>query len=81
MKKGDVDLDGDVDLTDLAAIQTHFRTSVASRGLGDLDEDGFVDFTDFLEWKANYPTSGAGRSPMVRCPNHLRSYCFYLPVC
>jgi hypothetical protein len=60
VQKGDVDLDSDVDLNDLAAIQAHFRTSVADRSLGDLDEDGFVDFTDFLEWKAYFPYLGAG---------------------
>ena len=65
LQKGDVDSDGDVDLTDLTTIQSHFRTSVASRSLGDLDDDGFVDFTDYLEWKAYYPFPGAGGGASV----------------
>lgn len=60
LQKGDVNLDGDVDLNDLTAIQSHFRTSVTSRSFGDLDEDGFVDFTDYLEWKAYFPFPGTG---------------------
>jgi hypothetical protein len=44
---GDVDGDGDADLTDLATLLTNFGTpSNATREMGDLDGDGDVDLTD-----------------------------------
>ena len=51
---GDVDCNGNINLTDFAAIRDHFRLSVGSRADGDLSGDGLVDFTDFREWKSNY---------------------------
>ncbi|MEX2307501.1 MAG: hypothetical protein WD738_07915 [Pirellulales bacterium] len=58
--RGDVNLNGDVDLNDLTTIRDNFRLPAATRSLGDLNEDDFVDMKDFLEWKGNYPFPGAG---------------------
>jgi len=52
---GDVDGDGDVDLTDLATLLTNFGTpSGATRGMGDLDGDGDVDLTDLATLLSNF---------------------------
>ena len=56
---GDVNCDGNVNLTDFAAIRDHFRLTVTSRLMGDLSGDGVVNFTDFREWKSNYSGPGA----------------------
>jgi hypothetical protein len=62
---GDADCNGNVNLTDFAAIRDHFRQTVANRAEGDLNGDGKVDFTDFREWKSNYagPFAGFGSIP------------------
>jgi hypothetical protein len=57
---GDVDCNGNVNLTDFAAIRDNFRLSVGGRGDGDLSGDGIVDFSDFREWKSNYTGPFAG---------------------
>jgi hypothetical protein len=66
--RGDVNLDGDVDLDDSAVIRTNFRTAVPNRGMGDLTEDNFVDFQDYLEWKGNFPFPGAGAGASAGVP-------------
>ncbi|RMF83152.1 MAG: right-handed parallel beta-helix repeat-containing protein, partial [Planctomycetota bacterium] len=43
---GDVDGDGDVDLTDLAILLANFDATGATREMGDLDGDGVVNLTD-----------------------------------
>lgn len=44
---GDLDNDGDVDITDLATLLSHFGTSSgATPAQGDLDDDGDVDISD-----------------------------------
>jgi hypothetical protein len=55
---GDLDLDGDVDLTDLAQLLAHYgMTEGASYEDGDLDGDGDVDLTDLAGLLANYGRS------------------------
>lgn len=52
---GDVDGDGDVDLTDLAFLLTNFGLqSGATRGQGDLDGDGDVDLVDLATLLTNF---------------------------
>ena len=43
---GDLDGDGDIDLTDLSTLLAHFGTGGAAPADGDLDGDGDVDLTD-----------------------------------
>ncbi len=52
---GDVDNDGDVDMTDFTAIRNNFQKAAPTRAQGDLTGDGFVDFRDFRQWKNNHP--------------------------
>ncbi len=55
---GDLDGDGDVDLTDLATLLANYGTpSGAEYEDGDLDGDGDVDLTDLAMLLANYGTS------------------------
>jgi hypothetical protein len=54
-QRGDVDNDGDVDLTDFGFIRDNFQQSAASRGEGDLNGDGSVDWVDYRQWKDNHP--------------------------
>ena len=52
---GDLDLDGDVDLADLAQLLAHYRLpSGATYEQGDLDGDGDVDLSDLAMLLANY---------------------------
>jgi Domain of unknown function (DUF4394) len=52
---GDVDSDGDVDLTDLSTLLTNFGTpSGAMRDDGDLDGDGDVDLSDLSQLLSNF---------------------------
>jgi hypothetical protein len=67
-REGDVDGDGDVDMTDFNAIRDNFQMSVTNRNRGDLDEDGFVDFTDFRQWKNNFPFPPAGSAASAAVP-------------
>lgn len=43
---GDVNLDGQIDITDLGALATNWQTGSAYWYLGDFNFDGFVDITD-----------------------------------
>ncbi len=55
---GDLDYDGDVDLTDLAQLLAHYgTTSGATYEDGDIDEDGDVDLTDLAALLAMYGTT------------------------
>ena len=52
---GDLDADGDVDLTDLATLLANFGTPTgAAREDGDLDGDQDVDLDDLATLLANY---------------------------
>lgn len=64
---GDVDDDGDIDLTDVAVINNAFFQEVGSRAEGDLNSDGVVDWADFAQWKENY--TGGGGSATVPEPS------------
>ena len=55
---GDLDGDGDVDLSDLAQLLAHYgTTSGAQYEDGDLDGDGDVDLSDLAALLANYGTA------------------------
>jgi hypothetical protein len=57
LTSGDLDLDGDVDLADLAQLLSHYGTTGgASYPLGDLDGDGDVDLADLAALLSNYGT-------------------------
>jgi hypothetical protein len=57
---GDLDGDGDVDLTDLAQLLAHYgMTEGATYEDGDLDGDGDVDLTDLAALLSVYGTSRA----------------------
>ena len=52
---GDVDFDGDVDLSDLSQLLAHYgMTSDATYEDGDIDGDGDVDISDLAELLAHY---------------------------
>lgn len=54
---GDVDSDGDVDLTDLSTLLANFGTiSGGTLQQGDLDGDGDIDLTDLSTLLANFGT-------------------------
>ena len=55
---GDVDNDGDVDLSDLAELLAHYgTTSGATPADGDVDCDGDVDLSDLAALLAVYGTT------------------------
>ena len=66
---GDVDLDGDVDLTDFEAIRGEFLTEGMTRA--DVNHDMIVDFTDFGLWKVNGQPAAAAGGLSVPEPNSL----------
>ena len=53
---GDLDLDGDVDLNDLAQLLGHYGTAGMDYRDGDVDHDGDVDLSDLAELLGNYGT-------------------------
>ena len=54
---GDLDHDGDVDLSDLAQLLAHYgMTSGATYEMGDIDWDGDVDLADLGVLLGNYGT-------------------------
>jgi hypothetical protein len=55
-KRGDIDLDGDVDFDDFSVLSANFGTSQKGWAQGDFDGDGDVDFTDWLALSSNYGT-------------------------
>jgi hypothetical protein len=55
---GDFDADGDVDGTDLDALENNFGAAIgATLAMGDADGDADVDGADFLVWKQNVDSS------------------------
>jgi hypothetical protein len=54
-RAGDVDGDGDVDMTDFNPIRDNFQKTVTLRTQGDLNADGKVNFKDFRQWKTAFP--------------------------
>jgi len=59
--RGDADLDGDVDLTDLSALAFNWgATAGASWRDGDFDGDGDVDLTDLSSLAFNWDQTAAG---------------------
>lgn len=55
---GDLDLDGDVDITDLSKLATYFGTlSGATWGQGDINRDGDVDINDLSQLATYFGTS------------------------
>jgi hypothetical protein len=75
---GDLDGDGDVDLTDLTTLLTKYGTSSgATYHEGDLDGDGDVDLSDLTTRRANYGAGTgstgceAARSAAISTGGHL----------
>jgi hypothetical protein len=54
---GDLDGDGDVDLSDLSQLLAHYGSDGAGHGDGDLDGDGDVDLADLSALLAVYGTT------------------------
>jgi hypothetical protein len=52
---GDVDSDGDVDLTDFHTLRGNLFKTGQTEAQGDLDGGGIVDFADYRIWKRNAP--------------------------
>jgi hypothetical protein len=55
VKPGDVNRDGNVNLTDFHIIRGNLFKTGQSRAQGDLIGNGIVDFADYREWKNNVP--------------------------
>lgn len=53
-RRGDLDLDGDVDFEDFLELSGNFGSAEAGWAAGDLDCDGEVGFEDFLAMAANF---------------------------
>jgi len=60
---GDCDLDGDVDDSDLAAIEAGLNRADAEWPDGDMTFDGAVDHLDYLVWKDNAGAAVPGALP------------------
>ena len=58
-RPGDVNLDGQVNFTDLVNLARHFGKTNAGWDLGDFDYDGTVGFSDFVALARNYGKSAA----------------------
>jgi hypothetical protein len=56
---GDVNRDGQVNLTDFHIIRSNLFKTGQSRAQGDLVGDGIVNFADYREWKNNVPAGMA----------------------
>jgi hypothetical protein len=61
---GDVNGDGQVNLTDFHVIRGNLFKTGQSRAQGDLVSDGTVDFADFREWKQNVPAGLAASASL-----------------
>ncbi len=57
---GDVNLDGQIDLADLATLLSHFGLTAVEPADGDLDHDGDVDLRDLADLLAAFGTSCSG---------------------
>ena len=53
-KRGDLDVDGDIDFADFLALSAHFGNIDATYGQGDVDGDRSVQFADFLVLSAGF---------------------------
>jgi hypothetical protein len=61
---GDVNRDGQVNLTDFHIIRGNLFKTGQSRAQGDLVGDGIVNFADYREWKNNVPAGLAASADL-----------------
>jgi hypothetical protein len=62
--QGDVDQDGDVDLTDFHILRGNLFKTGQTELQGDLDGGGIVDFADYRIWKRNAPPGAAASASL-----------------
>jgi hypothetical protein len=67
--RGDANLDGAVNFSDLVTLASHYRQA-GTWAQGDFDDNGSIGFSDLLQLAANYgqSLSGIGASPLWTTP-------------
>jgi len=80
--RGDVDLDGDVDLHDFGLLKLNFGATDATREQGDLDGDGVITVSDFNLLKDSFGERAVhAETPSVPEPSTLALAAVGLAVC
>lgn len=65
---GDLNLDGNVDFTDLLGFAQHYTQLNSNWGQGDFNYDGVVNFTDLLRLAQNYGGTTTAAPALVAAP-------------